>query len=90
MNREVSALETGNWRNKGIRDKKRNEGHSVIYGNNRGKTHNWGKSIDTLLWKPAENGPSCHCCLQGPGEGRSAVDACYPLPPKQLNCLGYF
>lgn len=68
MNKEVSAPETGNWRNRGIRDREGNEGQSVISGVDQRKTHNWGKSRDTLLWKPtvtAENGPAHHHCPQG-------------------------
>lgn len=85
MNKEVSAPETGNWRSRGIRDRERNEGHNVISGDNQGKTHNGGKSIDTLLWKPTalpQNGPACSRCPQGWG-GRGGVDARYPLPAKQ-------
>lgn len=54
MNKEVSAPETGNWRSRGIRDREGNEGQSVISGDNQRKTHNWGKSRDTLLWKATE------------------------------------
>lgn len=56
MNKEVSAPETGNWRNGGIRDRERNEGHSVISGDNQGKPHNWGKSIDTFLLETYHTG----------------------------------
>lgn len=70
MNKEVSAPETGNWRNREIKNRGRNEGYNVISEDNQGKTHNWGKSIDTVFWKPnapAENGSACCCCPQGSG-----------------------
>lgn len=82
MNKEMSAPATGNWRNRGIRDREGNEGQRVISGDNQRKTHNWGKNRDTLLWKPtvtAENGPAHHHCLQG-SVGRKGWWRC-SLPP---------
>lgn len=81
----MSAPETGNWRNRGIRDKKRNECHNVIYGNNQRKTHNWDKSIDTLLWKPVKMVLPVTAAWRALEGGRGAVNARYPLLPKQLN-----
>lgn len=49
MNKEVSAPATGNWRNRGIRDREGNEGQRVISGDYQRKTHNWGKNRDTPL-----------------------------------------